>query len=252
MSRYFHTLQRLERQRSRAAQEVEDRLPERTEQVSDETPPGEVTPFPELQLAQRQVAYAALLDQMRALASGSTVPRVVIAGVSTAEAMRPVFAGIDARARQQGLRLLTAELVVAHGQRLLRHRLPAQERHSHAGVRGSFAATGEGWAIELTGTPEPESLRDWLEEATAGYDLVVIEAPPVLSSVEASLLGKACDGLVMVVEPMVTSRRALRTATARARASGCPLLGLLVVGARDWLPRWLQRFFDHPPSIPGR
>lgn len=236
MSRYFHTLQRLERQRERAAREVGGQISEGLAPALEEAPAGDVTPFPELQLARRQVAYAAVLDEMRALTSASAIPRVVIAGVSTAEAVRPVFAGIEARARQQGLRLLTAELVLSRGQRLLRRRRSA----------------GEGWAIELTGTPEPEALRDWLREAAAGHDLVVVEAPPVLSSVEAPLLGKACDGLVMVVEPLVTSRRALRAATERARASGCPLLGLLVVGARDWLPRWLQRFFDRPPSIPGR
>lgn len=247
MSRYFQTLRRLERQRERALNLVGEELPPEAAAVplAEEPPAADVTPFPELQLAQRQVAYAAVLDEMRALTHQSPVPRVVIAGVSTAESVRPVFAGIEARAQQRGLRLLTAELVVARGHRLLRRKAAGADRGTTPGN------AVEGWAIEITGTPEPESLRDWLDEAAAGYDLVVIEAPPVLASVEAALLGKACDGLVMVVEQLVTSRRALRQATERAKASGCNLLGLLVVGAREWLPRWLQRFFDRSPSLPG-
>ncbi len=47
-------------------------------------------------------------------------------------------------------------------------------------------------------------------------------------SVDAVLLGAACDGLVLVAEDGVTDRSALRAAADRARDSGCRPLGVVL------------------------
>ncbi len=73
--------------------------------------------------------------------------------------------------------------------------------------------------------------------------LTIIQAPPLLHSVDAALVARACNGLVLVVEPLHTAREMLRTAVERARTADCRILGLAISGAREWLPRWLRRLF---------
>lgn len=226
MSSYFSTLNRLEKERARSRSAAAP-APRQTELRRAD--PLEVMPFPELRLVRRRAAYAALLDNLRAIAKGSGLPSVVVAGASPVESLDPVFAGLAAEAQDRGLRLLTGELVLQRGRRVLRRRLD--------GTAGGDAPL----SIDLAGNPGPALLRRWLERAGDGYDLQLIAAPPLVSSVDAALLGRAADGLILVVEPRITRRDALQTAVERSRAAGCPVLGLVVSGVSRRRPRWLRR-----------
>ncbi len=197
-------------------------------------------------------ACDALLDNLRALVSTSPVPAVVLAGASTVESVEPIVDGLLGQARQRRLRLLACELVVGTEHRFLRRLSFADERLA-ASSSGSVpvARLGDPDCLELVGSPEVEELNDWLGRHGAGHDLTIIQAPPLLDSVDAALVARACNGLVLVVEPLHTAREMLRTAVERAQTADCRILGLVISGAREWLPRWLRRLFAGQAQ-PGR
>ncbi|MEU2348285.1 polysaccharide biosynthesis tyrosine autokinase [Modestobacter sp. NPDC049651] len=84
---------------------------------------------------------------------------------------------------------------------------------------------------DLLGSPV---MRVLVEELRASYDVVVIDAPPVLPLVDAALMGSAlADGCVLVVRHGRTSRRQLAEAADRLTAVHAPLLGVVL----DRVPR---------------
>ncbi|MEM8995548.1 MAG: hypothetical protein AAGF23_12255 [Acidobacteriota bacterium] len=198
--------------------------------------------------AKQQAAHAALLESLRALRASVDVPTVVIAAVDKAESARPVIAGLIIQAHLRGLRLSLGKLVPGQGYRLLRKRLP--RGHGDDGTRPPRVGDDDDLALRIVGAPDSEQLRRWYEMAAADRDLLIIEAPPLLSSVDAALLGRACDGLVLVSESMLTRQEDLETALERARAAGCPPLGLIMDRHREWLPRMVRKILPgYPRSI---
>ncbi len=168
--------------------------------------------------------FGELLDNLRALASATHTPRVVVAGVSGDERLEGLRAGLQEEAAARQLRLLLGELSEVAGGRQLRAVAP----DSHLAPQPLAGNPGVGAAA-------------WLERAAASCDFIWIEAPPLASAVDAALLARSCDGLLVVVETDLTGRLALRTAVERVRAVGCKLLGLVVLGTPKKQPYWLRK-----------
>ncbi|MCP4203561.1 MAG: CpsD/CapB family tyrosine-protein kinase [bacterium] len=221
--------------------------------IPDTAPDGPA--FPELILAKQAAAYSALLERLRARLTDVPVPRIVIASVSHLEPVDLLVAGLAQQVEQRGLRLACAKLETANRQRVLRPHgagatdhpgvRPADERPGPMGLAGNLD-TSPGAALTQSG------IKEWVERAASGNDLVLLQAPPLLSSAEGALIARSCDGLLIVVQPMATTRQDLREAVAQARTAGCELLGLVITGSIDWLPRGLRRFFGRQSSSLGR
>lgn len=227
MSKYLRVLTRLHADRAAEPGVVD----------SGETPAvAALTPFRDLPLAKRQAAYAGLLETLRARSSVTPAALVVVAGVTMAESIRPIVAGLIQQAKHRGLRVLSGELIISRDQRILRQRLNGDDSPSADAEDG-------GWSIELAGRNAGDAMRNWMAMAGADNDLLIVEAPPLLSSAEGALLAKEGGSLILVVEPRVTARRGFITAVSRAQASGCPILGLVMNGTREDLPRWLGKLF---------
>ena len=64
-------------------------------------------------------------------------------------------------------------------------------------------------------------------EDTAGYDLVVIDSPPVLSVADAALLGPAVDGVVVVVDAQHNRRGQILHAIRDLENAGSRVIGLI-------------------------
>lgn len=248
MSRYFQTLKKLQQRRSDeipegpapALKPAADSAREREWPAAD---PAEV--FPELPLAGREAAWSDMIESLRAQAH-STRPSVVVAGVTDAESTRRLVHGLTKQARLRGITVQIARLTAsASGRHLsLTTELEAsRSRTDRADVEGGAAALGSRRpeSLDLSRLEDGLGLAQWLQSVSAEADLLVIEAPGVLSSADTLLLAKASDGLAIVVEPLITDRKALKAAVNRAQASGCRLVGLIVSGHREWLPRWLRR-----------
>ena len=77
--------------------------------------------------------------------------------------------------------------------------------------------------------------------AHARHEMVIIEAPPLGISVDAAMIARACDGLVLVVEAQNTPREALRDAIERADTVGCQILGIVMEGRPEYRPPWLRK-----------
>lgn len=170
--------------------------------------------------------FAELLDNLRALVSEAAVPKVVVSGVSGVEPIAEITAGALEEAEDRGLDLVTGELVARVEHRIL---------HRHGDHEGGPEP------LQLSGNPPPAVTRRWLEEAATGHDFLLIEAPPLEKSVEAALLARYCDGLVILVEIDITPRLVLQAAVQRARAAGCTILGLVMSGTPNTQPYWLRK-----------
>lgn len=78
---------------------------------------------------------------------------------------------------------------------------------------------------ELLASPALTAL---LGAARGTYDLVVIDAPPVLPTVDALLLAQAADAVLLAVRWEKTSRAAVRDALSLLHGSGAQLLGAVM------------------------
>lgn len=201
--------------------------------------------------AREQVAHASLLESLRALDSRLETPTVVIAGIDTADAPRPVIAGLIIQAHLRGLKLSLGKLVPGKGFRLLRKRVPRTTPGDDTRAPG-VDASAEDLALQIVGAPPSNVLEDWYDKAAGNADLLVIEAPPLIESVDAALLGRACDGLVLVVEPTRTRQADFETAVERARAASCPPIGLVMSQHREWLPRAVLKILPTYPRTVRR
>lgn len=70
------------------------------------------------------------------------------------------------------------------------------------------------------------AMKELIEQLKQTYDLVIVDSPPVMSVVDARLLGKSVDGLLFVV----SSNQVSRTALKKAKES-MDLVGVRVIGA---------------------
>jgi hypothetical protein len=183
--------------------------------------------------------FTTLLDRLRAHAArGMSARTLVLASPLSAPTASMVLDGLATRAERLGMEVVRGELRDVAS----RHLLPA---------RRSVSSTARQC---LAVTPSPAHLatevQAWLSQHQRA-DLVLIEAPPLLHSIDGALVARACDGLILVAERGRTERRALLEAAHRARIAGCALLGV-VVHNPDPLPRWLQRFAGARTSLLAR
>ena len=67
-----------------------------------------------------------------------------------------------------------------------------------------------------------------LEEASADYDLIVVDSPPVLGFAEPLQLATAVDGIALVTRAGQTNRKALHTAISTLNRLRVNVLGVLL------------------------
>jgi capsular exopolysaccharide synthesis family protein len=96
--------------------------------------------------------------------------------------------------------------------------------------------TADGFDLLASGRipPNPAELlqsgamRRLLDEARAQYDVVLIDAPPLLPVTDAALLAAESDGALLVVKHNSTTRDQVASAVSRIEAVGARLLGTIV------------------------
>jgi len=102
------------------------------------------------------------------------------------------------------------------------------------------------------GTPDSPFLRSELSEVprvlSEYYRVVFIDAPPVLDNMDVAVFAAVPDAVVLVVESGVTSRESLVRSVQLLRGSGANLLGCILSGASQDVPRWLRRILVGPSA----
>lgn len=101
------------------------------------------------------------------------------------------------------------------------------------------------------GHPEKErflndpAMVDWLATQRERYDYVLLDAPPVLGAADGTLLGRLCDGVVVVVRAARTRRDAIERARRQLADAGVVVLGAILNRAKSTIPRFLEPYFGH-------
>ncbi len=86
--------------------------------------------------------------------------------------------------------------------------------------------------------PNPAEITDsrrmteFLQEAKEAYDVVIVDAPPVLQATDATVLGTKVDGVLLVYKIGNVSRSALRRAKLQLDNVGVTTLGVVINGLR--------------------
>jgi Mrp family chromosome partitioning ATPase len=75
-------------------------------------------------------------------------------------------------------------------------------------------------------------MRDVVASLHDSYDVVVMDSPPVLAIVDAVVLTRYADGVLVVVDARRSRRRNVRRAVQTLRAVEAPILGLVYNRAR--------------------
>ncbi len=78
---------------------------------------------------------------------------------------------------------------------------------------------------------QSEKLDAFLKVASADYDVVIVDAPP-LSLADARILGMKADGVVLVVRAGRTAKNQVRRAFTQLDGSGANVLGMVLNGTR--------------------
>ncbi len=72
-----------------------------------------------------------------------------------------------------------------------------------------------------------------IKELRKQYDYVIVDTPPVMAGSDAIIVGRNCDGLVMVVRNQVTKRKSLLRAKQELERNGVKLLGSVLNGVKE-------------------
>src|SRR5260370_29455475 len=71
-------------------------------------------------------------------------------------------------------------------------------------------------------------MRALLLEATAEYDFVIIDSPPLLDVADTRILASVVDATILVVKGGETPRQVVQYAQSQARAAGANLIGVVL------------------------
>jgi Mrp family chromosome partitioning ATPase len=184
-------------------------------------------------------AYRVLFDNLRALANERPIRALVFASTSVEESPRPVITGLAAEATRLGRRVVIAVLTESAGRSLLQRR-PSESDQGRPSESDQGTGAGDALSLDLSRPDWQAAFEDWLCHAAAGADLIIVEGRPLEQSIDAALIARACDGLVLVARTEVTPRHTLQAAAERARAVGCRTLGVVMHGTKNHLPAWLR------------
>ncbi|MDB4906522.1 MAG: protein tyrosine kinase [Gemmatimonadetes bacterium] len=101
-------------------------------------------------------------------------------------------------------------------------------------VADCVRSTGiDGLSLLPSGTlpPNPSELlgsgrmRGLLSDLRDGYDLVIVDSPPVLVAADAAIVATLCEAALVVVRAGASDRRAVQDAMRQLRAVGAPVIG---------------------------
>lgn len=94
----------------------------------------------------------------------------------------------------------------------------------------------EGFDIMLAGpaTPTPSELlnsdtfTELLKKAREQYDYVIVDSPPLGSVIDSAIIGKKCDGTILVLSSGTISYRFAQTVQNQLVRAGCRILGCVL------------------------
>ena len=94
----------------------------------------------------------------------------------------------------------------------------------------------EGFYLSVAGplSPDPTSLLDsdqfqkFIDKVREDYDYVIIDAPPLGVVIDAAIIGKYCDGAVLVIEQGVIKRKVVQDVIKQLKRGKVRILGAVL------------------------
>lgn len=75
---------------------------------------------------------------------------------------------------------------------------------------------------------ESEAFARLIEEAKEAYDLIVVDAPPILATSDAYALGQVCDSFIYTIPWRTTEKGIIKAGIKMLRNSGCHIAGVVM------------------------
>ncbi len=184
-------------------------------------------------------AYRTLRTNLLFSELGEELRTVVVTSAGEGEGKTTIASNLATTFAQQGVRVL---LVDADLRKSRLHKVFGLERHpglsdwlrDAAGPKDAIRETGVDKLFVLPSgsiAPHPSELlggnrmRRLLETLREGFELVIIDTPPLLAAGDAAVLGRRADGVVLVVRAGATEQRAAREAVRQLEMVRARIIG---------------------------
>lgn len=200
-------------------------------------------------------ACAGLAAEFAAAAKAANVNCIMVTAAAPDEGTAAAAANLAAALGETGARvvLLDCDLRCGMVQKCLDASAPEEKC-----LASVLAASGEvkpaavrqnGFYFVPAGEPAKnpavllasQRMQGLLEDLREHFDYVICAAPPVGAAADAAVLGRLCDGAVLVVRQRATSRRVVADAACRLEKAGIRLLGTVLTGYDLTLARKMGR-----------
>jgi Mrp family chromosome partitioning ATPase len=193
--------------------------------------------------------YGVLRERLLVAANGHALRAIVFAGCEGGEGSTEIAREFGETLAASGLRVLLLDVGggrVATASPIDLMQLVARDWVALAAVHGKGQLTV---VASQASNPDKEhfyrsaELASWLKKQRDLYNYILVTAPPIGRFADGTLLGRLCDGVVIVVEAGATRREALTGAREQLERSGVKVIGAVLNRARDELPALLRPYF---------
>ena len=88
---------------------------------------------------------------------------------------------------------------------------------------------------------------EFIEKVKEEFDIIIIDAPPVGSVIDAAIISRQCDGGILVVGSGETSYRYTRKTKEQLEKAGCKIFGCVLnkasVGGKGYYGKYYGRYY---------
>jgi len=208
--------------------------------------PTPVLPPTSATLAHR---YLALRERLLVAANGRPLRVIVFAGCEGGEGSREITRDFSETLAQSGLKVMMLDAGIG------RESVASPNDVTQLVARDGTAASATCGKGQLTVVAGPAGTADkehfyrsaefasWLDRQRGVYDYALIDAPPIARFADATLLGRLCDGVVIVIEAGATHRDVLVRGREQLERSDVKVIGAVLNRVRDELPAALRPYF---------
>ena len=188
-------------------------------------------------------AYQILQANLKFLQSDSELKTVVITSAIPGEGKSEVSANLAAALAQVGRRVLLIDADMRfprqhHALKILNGNGLSHVITGQATEESAIQSVAENLDVLTAGAvpPNPVALLDsnrmesMLKTFASAYDMVIVDAPPLVGYADASILGRMSDGILLVVRPGVVDYAQGRTAKDTLIQSNQNVLGMVANG----------------------
>lgn len=175
--------------------------------------------------------------------SGSEVKTVVITSCYPNEGKSDILFQLAREMGKAGKKVLVLDADIRKSSFVSRYQVSGKTNGLSQYLSGQINLHDIVYATNYTGVdiifsgpvaPDPTELLsqkvfgELLQNMRDLYDYILVDTPPVLSVIDAAVAAKQCDGVILVIESELVSRKAAVKAKDQLKKSGCRLLGAVL------------------------